>query len=87
MILPETSLLAREVAEKRLGFVCDMRRPKTLTAAIAKLRELALEEVKAMSLHPMRPENALASTPEARADRLLALYDGLLGEARAGRAA
>ncbi|WP_127901941.1 glycosyltransferase family 4 protein [Solirhodobacter olei] len=78
VIMGETSLLASDVVDKGLGFACDMRRPETLTAAIARLRDLAPEEVEAMSLHAMRPENALASSPEAWADRLLELYGGLL---------
>jgi glycosyltransferase involved in cell wall biosynthesis len=84
VILAESSVLAGEVKDKRIGFTCDMRRPETLVTAIARLRDLAPEEVKAMSLRAVEPENALASTPDAWAERLLALYDGLLAKARAG---
>lgn len=78
VILPESSLLSHEVTTKGLGFTCDMRRPETLTAAIARLRDLPDAEVQAMSERAVRPENALASSPEDWATALLALYARLV---------
>ncbi|MBI1220625.1 MAG: glycosyltransferase [Rhodobacteraceae bacterium] len=78
VILPQSSLLSREVTERGLGFTCDMRAPETLTAAIARLRDLPDAEVQAMSLRAHRPENALATSPEDWAAALLALYARLL---------
>lgn len=78
VVLPESSMLARELTEKRLGFTCDMQRPETLAKAIARLRDLPAAEIEAMSRRAMAPENALASSPEAWAVRLLELYGGLL---------
>lgn len=79
VILPESSLLSHEVTERGLGFTCDMRHPETLTAAITRLRDLPDAEVQAMSLRATRPENALATSPEAWATALLALYHRLAG--------
>ena len=78
VILPQSSLLSREVTERGLGFACDMRAPETLTAAIARLRDLPDAEVQAMSIRAIRPENALATSPEDWATALLSLYARLV---------
>ena len=74
VILPDSSLLSREVVARGLGFTCDMRRPETLTAAIARLRDLPDTEVAAMSRRAVDRANALAATPDDWAEALLALY-------------
>ncbi len=80
VILPESSLLSGDVVAKGLGFTCDMARTETLTAAIARLRDLPRAELAAMSQRAVAPENALAATPEAWSDGLEALYSRLLSQ-------
>lgn len=81
VILPETAILAREVAEKGLGLLCDMRRPETLPRAVERLRDMPAADLRAMSERAAAPENALASTPDGWADGLLAAYARLLAKA------
>ncbi|TMV42307.1 glycosyltransferase, partial [Thioclava sp. BHET1] len=86
VILPEASLLAPEVTARGLGLLCDMQRPETLQAAIARMRDLPAEAIRDMSLRAADPANALANTPEGWADGLIALYEGCLSGAMPSRA-
>lgn len=74
VILPRTAFLADEIARGGLGVVYDPQDAEGLDAALAAIRDMPAAEIAAMSRGAFVGETPLASTPDAWADALVALY-------------
>lgn len=75
VLVSDTALMAREVAEAGLGFSFDIFAPEGLEAALRRIATLPDAEVRAMSERGFSRDVALGHSPEGWIDALEAEYD------------
>lgn len=75
VILARTAFLGDDVARHRIGLVCDTRDPARFADAIARLRDMPRDELRAMSERAFGCGPALSMTPGNWIDGLLSIYE------------
>ena len=81
VIVSDTALLAADVANLGLGLSTTTRDIDAFAAAMERIRDLPRDEIESMSRRGFAGTSRLASTDEAWADGLMALYETSLVEA------
>ena len=74
----DTALLASEVVDHGLGTTFDVYDPESLDTALRRIRDLSVDEMRAMSTRGFASAGVLANTAEGWVDQLIEGYTGAL---------